>query len=239
MSSPRPELLLTWADARSTRYACQNWHYTRTVPNAGVRIAVWEDGKFAGVILFGIGAGRSTDGRKYGLSRANDVAELVRVALKPGHAHPVTRCVAIAIRMLRKQSPNLRLLVSFAHTAQGHHGGIYQGGGWLYAGTTETDRVYIVNGQRKHPKTIHSNGWKQNEAWLRANVDPAARCEQTPPKHRYLMALDDEMRARIAPLAQPYPKRTKEDAAGLPLASRGCDSHPSAPGFEAGREAGQ
>lgn len=29
----------------------------------------------------------------------------------------------------------------------------------------------------------------------------------TPGKHRYLMPLDDEMRAKIAPLARPYPKR--------------------------------
>lgn len=223
------KLRLDWAGAQAAKFACERWHYTRTLPNAGVRIGVWEGGKFAGVILFGIGAGRSTDGRKYGLSRANEVAELVRVALRPGHVWPVTRCVAIAIRMLRKQSPNLRLLVSFADTAQGHHGGIYQGGGWLYAGVTESDRVYIVRGERKHPKTIHTNGWKQNEAWLRANVDPAARCEHMPPKHRYLMALDDEMRARIAPLAQPYPKRTKGDAAGFHPVSRGFDSHPSAP----------
>ncbi len=27
------------------------------------------------------------------------------------------------------------------------------------------------------------------------------------PKYRYLMPLDDEMRAKIAPLAKPYPKR--------------------------------
>ena len=31
-------------------------------------------------------------------------------------------------------------------------------------------------------------------------------------KHRYLMPLDAEMRARIMPLAKPYPKRAKEQA---------------------------
>jgi hypothetical protein len=205
--SSRPDLRLDWATAQAARYAVERWHYTRTLPNAGVRIGVWEGGQFAGVILFGIGAGRSTDGRRYGLNRANEVAELVRVALRPGHLHPVSRCVSIAVRMLRKQSPNLRLLISFADTAQGHHGGIYQAAGWTYAGTTSADRTYIIHGQPKHPKTIHSNGWKQNEAWLQAHVDPAARCELTPPKHRYLLPLDDEMRRRVAPMAQPYPKR--------------------------------
>ena len=38
-------------------------------------------------------------------------------------------------------------------------------------------------------------------------------------KHKYLMPLDDEMRAKIAPLAKPYPKSTrvkKQDAGHHP-----------------------
>lgn len=227
--SSSPSLRLGWASGQAAKYACERWHYTRSMPSAGVKIGVWEDGAFSGAILFGIGAGRSTDGRKYGLSRANEVAELVRVALKPGHRTPVSRCVAIAIRMLRKQSPSLRLLISFADTAQGHHGGIYQAGNWIYAGTTATDRVFVVRGARKHPKTIHSLGWKQNEEWLRAHIDPNAKCELTPAKHRYLMPLDDEMRRVIAPLARPYPTRAKGNSRLVPPARGRCDSEPSAP----------
>jgi hypothetical protein len=231
--SSRPSLRLDWASGLAAKLACERWHYTRSMPSAGVRIGVWENGSFIGAILFGIGAGRSTDGRKYGLARANEVAELVRVALKPGHQTPVSRCVAIAIRMLRKQSPDLRLLISFADTQQGHHGGIYQAGNWIYAGLTTGNRTYVVRGQRKHPKTVHSLGWKQNEAWLRLNVDPNARCELTPGKHRYLMPLDDEMRKVVAPLARPYPTRAKGNSRLVPPARGRCDSEPSAPVREA------
>lgn len=228
MSSP-PSLRLDWASGQAAKYACERWHYTRSMPNAGAKIGVWEDGAFIGAILFGIGAGRSTDGRRYGLERANEVAELVRVALRADHRTPVSRCVAIAIRMLRQQSPDLRLLISFADTEQGHHGGIYQAGNWTYAGLTSGDRVYVVRGQRKHPKTVHSLGWKQSEAWLRQHVDPNATCELTPGKHRYLMPLDDEMRKVVAPLAQPYPTRAKGISRLAPPARGRCDSEPSAP----------
>jgi hypothetical protein len=221
MSSNRSNLRLDWATTAAAKFACERWHYTGTLPNAGVKIGVWEDDQFAGVILFGVGAGRSTDGRRYGLSRAKDVAELVRVALKPGHLHPVSRCVSIAVRMLRKQSPDLRLLISFADTAQGHHGGIYQAGGWLYAGQTDADRVYVVHGRRRHPKSVHSLGWTQSAVWLQANVDPSARMERAPGKHRYLLALDNETRERIAPMALPYPKRAKYQDAGIPPALGG------------------
>jgi len=47
-----------------------------------------------------------------------------------------------------------------------------------------------------------------------------------PGKHKYLMPLDAEMRAKIAPLAKPYPKRERSigiDAAGTTSRGR-CDA---------------
>lgn len=90
-------------------------------------------------------------------------------------------------------------------------------------------RPLLLHGQPKHPKTIHSNGWRQNEAWLRANVDPNARCVRTPGKFRYLMPLDEEMRRRVAPLALPYPKRPKGGPRPAPPARGRFDSDPAAP----------
>lgn len=199
------------------------------MPNSGVKIGVWEDGHFIGAILFGVGAGNATNGARFGLSRTNDIAELQRVALKPEHKTPVSKCIAIALKMLRRQSPGLRLVISFADTAQGHHGGIYQAGNWVYTGLTETDRTYIVFGQPRHAKTIHSRGWRQTEEWLREHVDPNARVENIPSKHRYLMPLDNEIRKVIAPLARPYPMRTKGISRQVPPARGRCDSEPSAP----------
>lgn len=203
------DLRLDWATTEAAQFACKRWHYTGKMPNAGVKIGIWEGETFVGVILFGVGAAGATNGKAYGLASSHEIAELGRVAMKPGHRYPVSRCVAIAIRMLKRHSPGLRMIISFADTEQGHHGGIYQAGNWIYAGTTAPQREFIVNGTRKHSKTIHSRGWVQNEDWLRANVDPAARVIRTPGKHRYLMPLDEETRQRVLPLAKPYPKRAK------------------------------
>jgi hypothetical protein len=140
------------------------------------------------------------------LWKAGDVCELVRVALRD-HASPVSKIVAIALKFLKKSNPNLRLVVSFADTVQGHHGGIYQAGNWIYTGLTEGDREFHVKGEILHPRTLHDRGWRQIESWLQQNVDPMARLVKTPGKHRYLMPLDDEMRKQILPLSKPYPKR--------------------------------
>ena len=38
-------------------------------------------------------------------------------------------------------------------------------------------------------------------------LDDAQRIVKTPGKHMYLLPLDSDIRCRILPLAQPYPKR--------------------------------
>ena len=215
MTSPtKPSLVVDWATHKAATHAVMNWHYSRKMPKAKlVRVGAWEDRRFIGVVLFGSGAGNSTNGSQYGLATSGQVAELVRVALRD-HQTPVSRIVAIAFRFLRKVNPDLRLVVSFADTTQGHHGGIYQAGNWLYTGITSGDREFHVNGQILHPKAVYMRKWVQSETWLRENIDPAARLVKTPGKHRYLMPLDDDIRSRLQPLVKPYPKRAKQATDG-------------------------
>jgi len=118
--------------------------------------------------------------------------------------------LSIAVKIIHKKYPNLKLLVSFADTEQGHIGGIYQGQGWIYlGGKEESNGRYIVNGESVHPRVLHLRyGFGgQSIPWLRANIDKNAVRIKTPVKHKYVYPLDREMRERILPLAQPYPKR--------------------------------
>lgn len=212
-SISKPILKIDWATAEAARFACTNWHYSRCVPVfKAVRIGVWEDGKFIGVVLFGQGATPEI-GSPYGLKQT-EICELTRVALTK-HKSQVSRIISLAIKFLKKQSPGLKMIVSFADAGQGHYGGIYQAGGWIYAGGAET-HGYKVNGTIVHPKTLHSRYGKggQSIPWLRSNVDPKAERVISGFKHRYLMPLDDEMRSKIAHLSKPYPKRVKEQDSG-------------------------
>jgi hypothetical protein len=168
-----------------------------------VKVGAWENGRFVGCVVFARGANRNA-ASPYGVV-ATEVAELVRVALDK-HATPVSRVVALAIRFLRKHSPGLRLLISYADPAQGHHGGIYQAGNWIYVGTSRPQAAVLVNGRITHKRV----------AW--DDLGSAAGLERahTIPKHKYLMPLDDAMRAQIAPLAKPYPKRTSRAETSTP-----------------------
>ena len=120
----------------------------------------------------------------------------------------------LAVRFLRKSSPGLRLIVSYADASQGHHGGIYQAMNWIYTGPCKSTRV-VVHGQVMHGKTASSRYGKHGFSveWLKQNVDPEAARIDSGDKHRYLLPLDDAMRAQVAPLAKPYPKPLREKQA--------------------------
>lgn len=228
MRAEKYKLKIDWASAESAAYACKNWHYSKCVPVFKcVRVGVWEDNKFIGVVLFGQGATPEI-GSPYGL-RQTEICELTRVALTT-HKTPVSRILSIALRFLRNSNPGIRLVVSFADQGQGHHGGIYQATNWVYAGGTET-HAYVVNGTQYHPKSLHSKFGKggQSIPWLRKNVDKKADRIVSGFKHRYLFPLDDDMRSKILHLSKPYPKRAKQAMAGVQSEQRRCDTDLPAP----------
>src|SRR5688500_6166428 len=115
-------LRLDWCSHTAAMFACKAWHYSRSLPTPPlVRVGVWERGAFVGCVLFSRGANKHL-GSAFGLGQT-EVAELLRVALREPET-PVSRIVSVAVRMLRRHCPGLRLVVSFADPEQGHVGAI-------------------------------------------------------------------------------------------------------------------
>ena len=213
-------LRLDWCSYAAAKWAVENWHYSRSMPASKmVRVGVWEDGAFIGAVVFAIGANMSL-GAPYGLTSL-EVCELVRVALK-AHKAPVSRIVAIALRMLKKHCPGTRLVVSFADPMEGHTGGIYQAGGWLYTGRSSDSYEFRLNGKRLQKRAYTGFNFSDLK---RQKLPPGAVKVPTVGKHRYLMPLDTETKARLAPRAMPYPKRNALVAVGGP-ASKPADVQP-------------
>lgn len=198
------DLKLDWCSHEAAKYAVEKWHYSGRMP-AGklVKVGVWENKIFIGCVIFSRGA-NNTLGSPYGLKQT-ECCELTRIALHQ-HQTPVSRIAAIAIKMLLKTSPHLRLIISFADPEQSHVGGIYQAGNWVYIGNTHSADEYVVYGKRMHGRS------------MRALYDTHIgkdfiKIIKGSSKYRYLYPLDDAMRKQIAPLAKPYPKRQHADEA--------------------------
>ena len=206
------DLRLDWVGHDAAKFAVEHWHYSHAMPKSKLaKIGVWEDAQFVGVVIFGVGATAELV-KFYGL-KSTEGCELVRVALK-NHVAPVSRIVAIAVRLLKKTNPGLRLIVSFADPEHGHVGGIYQAGGWVYAGMTRASDEYIVNGKRWHGRALrHKKPDHLTTKQAAKALDPNFQVVKGSSKYRYLYPLDEDMRRQIEPLRKPYPKRESANEA--------------------------
>jgi hypothetical protein len=199
------DLKIDWATYEAAKYACANWHYSKCLPSSmqkRVAVGAWEDGAFIGVVVFGHGANPQI-GSPYGLT-INECVELTRIALKKGHKTTVSRIVRLALMFLSKAQPKLRLVVSYADQMQGHHGGVYQAGNWVYVGSMKG-----VPSLRYKGKVWHSKALRTSYPNLKQS-DPSVEKVPAGDKHKYLMPLDENMRSQVLPLSKPYPKRVKE-----------------------------
>jgi hypothetical protein len=223
----KSDLRVDWATHDAARFACTNWHYSRSVPSGKlVKVGVWERGAFIGVVLFGRGANNRMAGA-YGLKQ-DEACELVRIALKK-HESSVSRVVALAFRFLRSNSPGLRLSVSYADPAQGHHGGVYQAGNWVYSGKSTPQRELVVNGVPMHKRSANAKYGTASPEKISKMTGAAVSFGPVEWKHIYLMPLDAAMRESIMHLSKPYPKRVKQATTDDQSAGRRGGTDPHAP----------
>lgn len=187
----------------AAKYAVENWHYSKVMP-AGklIKFGVWEDEKFIGAVIFGRGANKHI-AQEFGLNQTQCV-ELVRVALKKGHQVTVSRVVAICLKLLRKNNPGIKIIVSYADENQGHHGGIYQAGNWLYLGARDIWLGIRIDGKVHHRRSVSAKYGICSLEFLRTkfkNVEIA----KGRPKHKYVYLFDKKLYSKLKIF--PYPVR--------------------------------
>jgi len=195
-------LRLDWCSREAAKYAVENWHYSKRMPKfKQVYIGVWEKNDFIGVVIFGLSVTPYL-GDVFNL-RNTECAELTRIALKE-HITPVSRIIKIALKMIQKQSPGLKLIVSYADPFQGHNGAIYQAGNWIYMGQSAPMTQYYWRGQWRNDSSMfrHFKGYPQEKA--------KSKSRKLPAKYKYLMPLNNDIKEQIEKYRQPYPKRPKQ-----------------------------
>jgi len=201
------DLKIDWCDHKAASYACINWHYSGVIPVGKlVKVGVWEGGKFIGCVLFGRGANKGL-GSPFGLDQT-EVCELVRIALTK-HSAPVSRIMMLAIKFLKRSSKGIKLIVSFADTEQGHHGGIYQATNWIYNGQTKPADEYLYEG-----KKWHGRAFRKSKGSHLKYIDKGLEIIKGSSKHRYLMPLTAELKSKLDENKLKYPKRVTKAISG-------------------------
>ncbi len=202
------DLKLDWCGFKAANYACRNWHYSRKIPLGKlVKIGVWENGHFIGVVIFSMGTNKRR-GSEVGL-KPLEACELSRIALQK-HLTPVSRIIKISLKMLKRAAPKLRLVISYADKNQLHLGKIYQASNWIYVGETEPTFLIKYKGEWVHARSVRTSllgfgGKVSDHPGLSEFISNLPK-KKIKGKFKYLYPLDEEIRQKITALKKPYPK---------------------------------
>ena len=187
------------ASYKAIKYACLNFHYSKSVPVNTFGYSVFnQDKEWCGVALFGTGASPQI-GKQYNLKQGQ-VIEFVRMALN-GKQSKTSEVLAKAIRLLKRDLPLVKLIVSYADQEQGHSGIIYQATNWYYLG--EVKSPPIIEG--KHNKSM---GGSIGAARKILGREPSFYLPK--PKHKYIYSLDKNLIPLCKSLSKAYPKNAQE-----------------------------
>lgn len=192
---------ITKANSKAIKKACLDFHYAKSVPTVQYAYNVYNDkNEWCGVIIFGGGANNNL-AKSFNLYNG-EILELERVALN-GKQEQTSKAVSLALKVLHKENPIVKMIVSYADHRQKHLGIIYQATNWLYLGKTiTTDFQYFYNGKWTHERTINS---KKNKEELKQKLQK----RQNSNKFKYLYVFDKKLRKKYQEISLPYPK--KED----------------------------
>jgi hypothetical protein len=123
-------------DRKAADAAVKRWHYSgKVVNNSQLHLGAFLDGQLLGAMQFGPSFDKS---KLQGLVEGtpwNGFIELNRMAFSdalPRNAE--SRCIAVAMRMMREHAPHVQWVVSFADGAQCGDGTIYRASGFVLTG---------------------------------------------------------------------------------------------------------
>lgn len=178
-------------------------HYSRRPSIFWKGFALVANGKIEGVAVYGQ---PSAALQKHAFTNRDfRFYELSRVVIQTTERNAASFLVGRSLQMLEKPCA----VVSYADSAWGHTGCIYQATNWLYTGATKShDHSYMVDGVATHPMTLRDRGITNPKEWARDNgIDTVPPME----KHRYFYLLGSkrERRSMMSALRYslaPYPK---------------------------------
>tara|TARA_R100000995_G_C3479610_1_gene123073 strand:- start:324 stop:926 length:603 start_codon:yes stop_codon:yes gene_type:complete len=199
-------MILKKASHKAIKYACLKFHYAKSVPVNVFGYSVFNDKKdWCGVILYGTGANKNL-GKQYNLQQGKFL-ELVRVALN-GKQSLTSKALALSLKLIKKDIPLVKLIVSYADKDQKHYGTIYQATNWIFTGEVKSNLFYKVNGKIYHSRSMFKKGVSRLE--YAKSLDKNAEVVKSKGKLKYIYPLTKELKDKCLELKKPYPKNASK-----------------------------
>ena len=166
-------------------------HYAKRMCPISFAFGLYDDEQLVGVVTYGVPASPFLCMGVCGIDNKDKVLELNRLCLNDGVKNGASFLVSKSLQMLPKPT----IVVSYADTAMGHVGYIYQASNFLFTGTTK-ERTDMAGEDGKHSR--HNLGNSENR------INRSA-------KHRYVFFVGNKYQKnslleQLNYPVMPYPK---------------------------------
>lgn len=198
-------------DKKTAEVVMKNKHYSKRLGILWEAFGLYYEDVLIGVCCYGQ---PSAPIQKHAFSdRDFRLYELTRLVIDDtAPKNSASFLIGNSLKML-KEKPCA--VVSYADSAWGHCGIVYQSTNWIYTGATKShDCLYIVDGVKVHPMTLRDKYNVTNPAqWAKENNIEKVKPEE---KHRYfyLVGTQKQRKAMLKKLKYPqisnYPKADKK-----------------------------
>ena len=152
--------------------------------------------------------------------KKEEYLELNRFCMKDDEGkNAESQAISLGVKWLKKNMPEIKLLVSYSGRREGKYGYIYQATNWEYLGYFVSNGFWLIDGIEKHSLTIWNEYQKHcdtNKPMIEAICEKHEDVRQTWTKQFiYIIRLDETLTAATAPMKYPkpdteYPIKTKE-----------------------------
>ena len=154
------DIIVKVIPANIAREFIKKYHYSgKVVNNSNLHFGCFLDGKLHGVMSYGNSLDKS---KIQGLVEGtgwNDFLELNRMAFDdylPRNAE--SYCIAKSIKLIKKNAPHIKWIISFADGCSCGDGTIYRASNFILTGIkTNTDICLLPSGEKIHSMTLKSN----------------------------------------------------------------------------------
>jgi len=196
-------------------WECNDWlinvHYAKRIPSISYAFGLFDGGQLVGIVTYGCPSSAPLRSGIAGSEYQSIVLELNRLCLICEKRNAASTLVAKSLQMLPKPS----VVVSYADTAQGHIGYIYQACNFLYTGLSAKRTDWKVKGmEHLHGQTIAdisrgANGSRSE--FMRDRFGDDFYLQDRPRKHRYIFITGSKSQKKAITSAlkyqiEPYPK---------------------------------
>lgn len=155
------EIIVKVIPAKIANEFVKKHHYSgKVVPNSTLHFGCFLDDKLHGVMSYG----NSMDKRKVGATVKNtgwnQFIELNRMAFDaflPKNSE--SRCIAISVKLLKKNAPHIKWIISYADGSQCGDGTIYRASGFDLIGIKVNKQILNWNGKTIAKKTLDNKNY--------------------------------------------------------------------------------